>query len=328
LFSNVFCRFGMPSYLISDRGPNYTSRLMQALCKLCHIQQSFSTAYHHETAGRAEQFISSILKTFRMYCNSNNDWSSKIDAVLLSYRALKTTITNLSPFEVLFSQQMRLPIDTSVLKELDVSPDVDTYVQKMLKKIELTREIAKSAHHDANERSKFFYDRDAAYPQYDIGQKVLLYDETTKVGENRKTKRRYAGPYFIEKVLPNYNFELRHCQTGSLMRTPVHSNRLRPFKDDRTRFHGIAPRQTITQPNAAVPSVPTSALEPSTDDSWYEIVKLSKKKKVGDTVYYYVLWKDNNTKTWEPATNITQQAIDVFEASLKSRKRKKRKRQS
>ena len=97
LFSIVFCRFGMPSYLISDRGPNYTSRLMQALCKLCHIQQSFSTAYHHETAGRAEQFISSILKTFRMYCNSNNDWSSKIDAVLLSYRALKTTITNLSP---------------------------------------------------------------------------------------------------------------------------------------------------------------------------------------------------------------------------------------
>jgi len=30
---------------------------MQALRKLCHIEQSFSTAYYHETAGRAEQFI-------------------------------------------------------------------------------------------------------------------------------------------------------------------------------------------------------------------------------------------------------------------------------
>jgi len=122
-----------------------------------------------------------------MYCNSNNDWSSKTDAVLLCYRALKTTITNLSPFEVLFYQQMRLPIDTSVLKELDVSPDLDKYVQKMLKKIELTREIAKNTHHDANKRSKFFYDRGAAYPQYEIGQKVLLYGETTKVGKHRKT---------------------------------------------------------------------------------------------------------------------------------------------
>jgi len=104
LFSNICYRYGTPVYLTSDRGSNYTSRLMQALCKLCHIKQSFSTSAHHQAAGRAEQFISSILETFRLYCNvAGNDWSSKIDSVLLSYRALKTTITHMSPFEVMYS---------------------------------------------------------------------------------------------------------------------------------------------------------------------------------------------------------------------------------
>jgi len=49
---------------------------------------------------------------------------------------------------------MRLPIDRAVLSEIDTSPDVDTYVQKVLQKIETAREIAKTMHSDANERSK------------------------------------------------------------------------------------------------------------------------------------------------------------------------------
>ena len=225
----------------------YTSRLMQALCKLCHITQSFSTSYHHESAGRAKQFISTILKTFRLYCSASNNWSSKLDAVLLSYRALKSTITHLSPFEVLFCTQMRLPIDTSVLSEIDTTPDVDTYVRKVVQKVELTREIAKASHNDANERSKFFCDRHAAYPQYQVGQNVLLYDETTKPGENRKTKRRYTGPWFIESTLPDYNFQLHNCKTGILMKNPEHNNRLRPFKDDRTRFHTYPGNLLVSQ---------------------------------------------------------------------------------
>ncbi len=194
-----------------------------------------------------------------------------------------------------------------------------------MQKIETTREITKEAHDDANERSKFFYDRHAAYPKYDVGQKVLLFDETTKPSENRKTKRRYIGPWFIEKALPDYNFELRNCQTGILMRNPVHSNRLRPYKDDRSRFHTVAPRQVTNEENAAVPSVPTPSLNVDSDDIWYEIIKLSKKKKVAGQTYYYVHWKDGNlTKSWEPASNVTQFAIDAFESSLKSRKRKKK----
>ena len=319
LFSNIFCRFGTPTFLVADRGSNYTSQLMQALSKLCHVEQCFSTAYHHQTCGRAEQFMSTILKTFRLYCESDNAWSTHVDSVLLSYRALKTTVTKLSPYEVLYAKPMKLAIDTSVLKDIETSPDVDTYLRKLLPKLELAREIARSEHVAANEESKLYYDKNAAYPQYEQGSKVLLFDETNKPGTCRKMKRRWAGPYFVETKCPNYNFLLRHCRSGKIMKNPVHSNRLRPYRDDRSRFHQIAPRQPpVVDKSAAIPVTPPA----DTSEEWFEIHKLSRKKKVGGKTYYYVHWKDaTNSRSWEPAENVTQFAIDAFEKRIKSRKR-------
>ena len=46
---------------------------------------------------------------------------------------------------------MRLPIDTSVLAEIDTKSDVVTYVQKLLPKIEATREIARQCHVDVKD---------------------------------------------------------------------------------------------------------------------------------------------------------------------------------
>ena len=259
IFSNIFCRFGTPTYIVSDRCTNYTSQLMQALSKLCHVEHCFSTAYHHQTCGRAEQFMSTILKTFRVYCEHDTDWCTHVDSVLLSYRALKTTVTKLSPYEVLFAKPMKLAIDTSVLNDIETSPDVDTFLNQLIPKIEVAREIARAEHVKANEESKFYYDKNSAYPRYDVGSKVLLYDETNKPGTCRKMKRRWGGPYFVEMQCPNYNFRLRHCGTRKVMKNPVHSNRLRPYRDDRSRFNQIAPRQlpAVDKP-AALPVAPTT----------------------------------------------------------------------
>ena len=187
-FSNMFLSFWHAVLFGQWQGPNYTSRLMQALCKLCHISQFFSTSY---ITTRVQDVQSSLFPQFWrrlvyiVLLVSSNDWSSKLDAVLLSYRALKSTITHRSQFEVLFSTQMRLPIDTSVLSEIDMSPDVDTYVRKAVQKVELTRENAKAAHNNANERSKFFYDRHAAYIPSVWGR-----PESFAVRRNNKTGRK------------------------------------------------------------------------------------------------------------------------------------------
>ena len=102
----------------------------------------------------------------------------------------------------------------------------------------------------------------------------------------------------------------------------MHSNRLRPYRDDRSRFHEIAPRQQpAVDKSAAIPQAPPA----DTSEEWFAIHKVSKKKKVGNKTYYYVHWKDaTNSRSWEPAENITQFAIDAFENRVKSRRYKKR----
>ena len=50
----VFPRFGIPSKVISNRDPRFTSKFMKELCWLMGIKQNISTAYHPHTDGQSE----------------------------------------------------------------------------------------------------------------------------------------------------------------------------------------------------------------------------------------------------------------------------------
>jgi cleavage and polyadenylation specificity factor subunit 1 len=47
-------RFGVPSTITSDRGPQFTSQLWAALCKLLSINHVQTTAYHPQANGLVE----------------------------------------------------------------------------------------------------------------------------------------------------------------------------------------------------------------------------------------------------------------------------------
>ena len=92
----------------------------------------------------------------------------------------------------------------------------------MLPKIELTREIAKQNMHDCNKITQFYYDENAAYRTYEIGQKVLLYDPTTPKGVCKKLKKRFIGPYYITAKGNGYVYKLRKCSDGQELRSYIH----------------------------------------------------------------------------------------------------------
>ena len=52
---HVWKHHGLPTGIVSDRGPQFTSQLMKDICKRLGIQPWLSTAYHPQTDGQMER---------------------------------------------------------------------------------------------------------------------------------------------------------------------------------------------------------------------------------------------------------------------------------
>ncbi|GKA51320.1 reverse transcriptase domain-containing protein [Tanacetum coccineum] len=50
----LFCHFGMPKVLISDRGTHFCNKIMEKTMKRYGVNHRFSTSYHPQTSGQVE----------------------------------------------------------------------------------------------------------------------------------------------------------------------------------------------------------------------------------------------------------------------------------
>jgi len=77
--SNIFCRFGIPRAIISDKGTHFCNRTMEALLRTCGVMHRVSTAYHPQTNGQAEisnREIKQVLE--KMVQPNRKDWSRRL----------------------------------------------------------------------------------------------------------------------------------------------------------------------------------------------------------------------------------------------------------
>ncbi len=71
LVKDIFTRWGTPVYLISDRGPQFTSQLLNETCKQWGVIQKLTTAYHPQT--NLTERVNRVLKTMiASYVRDNN----------------------------------------------------------------------------------------------------------------------------------------------------------------------------------------------------------------------------------------------------------------
>ena len=57
---DIFRLHGAPETILSDRGPAYVSKLLQAIYKGIGIKPTLSTAYHPQTDGKTERMNAGI----------------------------------------------------------------------------------------------------------------------------------------------------------------------------------------------------------------------------------------------------------------------------
>ncbi len=108
LFTGWIQRFGVPSTITSDRGPQFTSALWAALCKLLNINHIPTTAYHPQSNGLVERFHRRLKDALRARA-AGADWCHHLPWVLLGIRSAWREGTRFSPAEAVYGAQPILP---------------------------------------------------------------------------------------------------------------------------------------------------------------------------------------------------------------------------
>ena len=70
---NVYRWFGLPTKIISDRDPRFTSHFAKALCEKLQIKQNISTAFHPQTDGLSERKNQWIEQFLHLTTNAQQD---------------------------------------------------------------------------------------------------------------------------------------------------------------------------------------------------------------------------------------------------------------
>ncbi|KAN0015042.1 hypothetical protein ACTFIU_001364 [Dictyostelium citrinum] len=114
LVEQIFFRFGAPKRIVSDRGTNFLSKVIEQVNTLFGIKKLSTTSYHPQINGLTENFNKTLITMLKNFVTTENygEWPSILRALLFAYRTIVHSSTGFSPFYLLFNRQPRLPIDT------------------------------------------------------------------------------------------------------------------------------------------------------------------------------------------------------------------------
>ena len=86
LVEEIVCRHGIPEELLSDRGTNFLSSLLQEVCKLLEIKKINISGYHPQTDGLVETFNSTLVNMIAKSCDvCDRDWDDHLPYLLFAY---------------------------------------------------------------------------------------------------------------------------------------------------------------------------------------------------------------------------------------------------
>ena len=104
--------FGALARLLSDRGANFTSSVIEEMCKILGIKQLWTTPYHPKTnrlVERSHQMIMLIIR--KLGEEKKTNWPSHLAEIVHAYNATQSTVTRYSPHYLMFGHRPGLLVD-------------------------------------------------------------------------------------------------------------------------------------------------------------------------------------------------------------------------
>nr|CAD2207460.1 unnamed protein product [Meloidogyne enterolobii] len=112
IIDQIITKYGVPKYITSDQGRNFTSQIMKDISKIFGFEQIFTVSYHQSANGQVERSNRIIKSILAHYVNKEGrNWQEYLQLATMAYNSSKQESTKYSPFYILYGREMKLPID-------------------------------------------------------------------------------------------------------------------------------------------------------------------------------------------------------------------------
>jgi hypothetical protein len=276
----VFPRYGLPTKIISDRDPRFTSKFMKELLHLIGATTNTSTAYHPRTDGQSERSNQFLGQFLRPWVNAQQDnWEPYLPIAEFTHNSWRNETTRQTLFSILMGYEPKADISN---------------VPTSIPMLELRREVWKRAREDAH---KFILQAQARWAQskkegrtFKEGDRVWLEGRNLHLDQpSAKLAPKRHGPFIIKRVLSPITYQLTLPHQWKI-HDVFHVDLLTPYIE--TDFHG---------PNYTRP--PPDLID---GEEEYEVESILKSRRYGRgrKVQYLVKWKgytdlDNEWVNWD-----------------------------
>ena len=202
-------RFGIPSQIISDNGPQYHNELIQQFCTLTGSQQLLTVPYSKEENSIVERANKEVLRYIRDLCykyKSKSSWSEHLPIAQRIINAMKKDITGYAPSELLYSGALHLNKHL-LLQEKETKAQLDPInINEWLKdkltfqKQAIDTAVKNQKLHDMKHVAKSESGKRTEFSIGDLVLKTYPTDSSGKNGRPNKLYTNWTGPYTVLSV--------------------------------------------------------------------------------------------------------------------------------
>ncbi|GJV90168.1 reverse transcriptase domain-containing protein [Tanacetum coccineum] len=242
----LFCRFGIPKALISDRDTHFCNKIMEKIMKRYRVNHHFSTPYHPQMSGQVKNTNRALKRILEKIMKDNPAiWSRKLDDALWAFRTAYKTPTEITPYKLVYRKNYHLPFEIKhraywALK--NCNPNLIAAGEKRMFQLHELDEFRHPAYENSRlykARTKVWHDRKLKIrKEFKHRNKVLLFHSKYKF-KQPKLKSRRLGSYVVKHQYPSEYVELYGKDGKAFI---VNGHRLKLYhEEDNYLREGLSP---------------------------------------------------------------------------------------